>query len=673
MRRATCRRGVAIALAAVAGAGWLGAQPGDWTLLGWNDLGMHCMDSDFAVFSILPPYNVLHAQLLDASGQLVDPPPAGVTVTYEAVADPAGSENRTSTGKTNFWQYVQALFGVSLPPDEGLAGYAMPGPGNTPRAMAFSAAAHGFVADGVPITPWDDAAQKNEYPLLRLVARNAAGQLLAETRIVAPVSDEMDCRTCHASGSVPAAEPPGGWVFDPDPERDVRLNVLRLHDGLESGDPAYAAALALAGYDPAGLYAQVTMHQSPILCARCHASNALPGTGFAGIAPLTRAVHSRHAGVLDPLTGQTLDASTNRTACYRCHPGSETRCLRGAMGKAVAADGAMAMQCQSCHGAMSRVGGATRVGWLEQPACQSCHTGTATHNNGQIRYDTVFEAGGEERIAVDSTFATQPDVPAPGFDLYRFSVGHGGLSCEACHGSTHAEFPSFQRNDNLASELAQGHAGVLAECTACHAQTPETVSGGPHGLHPIGQSWIGDHEDAAQGSPNACQSCHGTSYRGTVLSTSQADWVASTEFGSKHFWRGFRIGCYACHNGPTNDEPSPNHPAVVQDGGAATPAETPVEVALGASDADGDPLELRIVSQPAHGTVGIAGSTATYFPEAGYAGADQFTFAAWDGWTDSNLATVTLLVSDDGCQLAGCVFHDGFESGSTGAWSAVVP
>ena len=32
-----------------------------WTLEGWNDLGMHCMDADYSVFSILPPYNNIHA------------------------------------------------------------------------------------------------------------------------------------------------------------------------------------------------------------------------------------------------------------------------------------------------------------------------------------------------------------------------------------------------------------------------------------------------------------------------------------------------------------------------------------------------------------------------------------------------------------------------------------
>ena len=42
------------------------------TLLAWNDLGMHCMDgNDYSVFSILPPYNNLHAQLKDKNGDLI--------------------------------------------------------------------------------------------------------------------------------------------------------------------------------------------------------------------------------------------------------------------------------------------------------------------------------------------------------------------------------------------------------------------------------------------------------------------------------------------------------------------------------------------------------------------------------------------------------------------------
>ncbi|RME91451.1 MAG: hypothetical protein D6766_11855, partial [Verrucomicrobia bacterium] len=407
-------------------------------LLGWNDLGMHCMDSDYSVFSILPPYNTIHAQLI-VQGRRVDQA-SGYTVTYEAVADPSGSSNTTSVGKTKFWQYVEPLFGSPLAADMGLAGFAMPGPDNVPQAMSFDPAWSWFTGEGIPLTPYDDAGLKNYYPLMRLTARNAAGQVIATTDVVLPVSDEMDCRACHASGSHPAARPAAGWVWSGDPERDYRLNILRLHDE-RNQSPAYVQALVANGYHPAGLYRTVTAWGRPVLCARCHRSNALPGTGTGDISPLTTAVHRRHAAVQDPLTGLTLDATANRSACYRCHPGSETRCLRGVMGDSVAADGSRAIQCQSCHGSMSAVGDPAREGWLDMPNCQACHTGTATHNNGQIRYTTALEPSGQLRQAVDATFATQPDTPAPGVSLYRFSTGHGGLQCEACHGSTHAEYP----------------------------------------------------------------------------------------------------------------------------------------------------------------------------------------------------------------------------------------
>jgi PKD repeat protein len=76
-----------------------------------------------------------------------------------------------------------------------------------------------------------------------------------------------------------------------------------------------------------------------------------------------------------------------------------------------------------------------------------------------------------------------------------------------------------------------------------------------------------------------------------------------------------------------------------------------VSVTLAATDADHNPLTLRIVTQPAHGTVALASTVAVYFPEAGHVGADSFTFAANDGSTDSNLATVSLTVGVSPCTL----------------------
>ena len=57
----------------------------NWALIGWNNLGMHCMDSDFSVFSILPPYNTIHAQLINNQGRLVTNT-AGIGVTSPPTA-----------------------------------------------------------------------------------------------------------------------------------------------------------------------------------------------------------------------------------------------------------------------------------------------------------------------------------------------------------------------------------------------------------------------------------------------------------------------------------------------------------------------------------------------------------------------------------------------------------
>jgi hypothetical protein len=625
---------------------YLHAVGGGWTLLAWNNLGMHCMDSDYSIFSILPPYNVINAQLIDPNGNLLRNS-TGITVTYEAVMDPDGSINSTSATKTNFWNHVVSLFGVSLRVDTGLAGFNMPGEGNPPQRMTFDVTHAMFTADGIPITPYDDAGAKRYYPLIHVIARDSAGNILAATDVVAPVSDEMDCRACHASDSSADARPSAGWVYHPNAERDYRLNILRRHDEHLNAAGNYRSLLTLAGYLPEGLYATAN-GGNPILCARCHASNALPGTGLPGAPQLTRVVHAMHAAVTDPTTGQTLESDVDRASCYRCHPGSTTRCLRGAMGTAVAADGSLAIQCQSCHGSMSAVGASTRQGWLDEPTCQNCHTGTATSNNGQIRYTSALEANGVLRITTNNTFATTPDTPAAGLSLYRFSQGHGFLQCEACHNSTHAEFPSLERNDNIQSMNLQGHAGTISDCITCHNTQPNTNTGGPHGMHPVGQQWAGNHDNAVeQGGAAQCQTCHGRDYRGTVLSRALGDRNFSTRYGVKQFWRGFQIGCYACHNGPNSDNANSNRAPAVISASASTASGSRVNIALNATDTDGNPLQLRIVSQPAHGTVALNDRSATFIPDSGYAGADSFTFAAWDGSTQSNLGTVSLQIANE--------------------------
>ena len=147
----------------------LTANAASSTILGWNNLGMHCMDSDYSIFSVLPPYNTIECQLI-VGGKLVTNGEV-YTVTYQAVADPDGSFNSTAMGKGNYYDFATAIYGATLGPEMGLAGWNMPGPGNTPQSMLFEITNHPaagvatpvnwFRAEGIPITPYDDAHRKN--------------------------------------------------------------------------------------------------------------------------------------------------------------------------------------------------------------------------------------------------------------------------------------------------------------------------------------------------------------------------------------------------------------------------------------------------------------------------------------------------------------------------------
>ena len=521
-----------------------------YMLTAWNDLGMHCMDgNDFSVFSVLPPYNNLHAQIKDKNGKLIT---TGITLTYEAVQSTDGKWNtttlKTTDGKwkTNFWDYTTDLFGVALQPDVGLTGNPMSS--TTPAPMKFNTTHQWWEAEGIPISPYNDDGTKNYYPLVKVVAKDSSGTILAEAKTVLPVSDEMDCKRCHASNSIlNDAKPIKGWVNDSDQEKDYKYNILRLHDQLQPNavnDNVTALQAKGYNYDTKGLEA-TAIGGTPILCVACHKSNALPGIGLE-LKSFTAAIHSRHANVTDPLTNMKLGDSNNRNACYACHPGAETECLRGAMGDAKNTDGSSKMQCQSCHGTMHAVGDTNREGWFDEPNCQACH------HDGKQETSAIDPATNTLRHVIDTRFATNMDTPATGVSLYRFSTGHGDLQCEACHGATHAIYPAHNA-DNLISEGVQGHSGTIAECTSCHTTVPRTTTGGPHGMHTVGESWIEDHEDVAENNAAQCKSCHGQDYRGSALSKTWTNRTFSVEDGVKSFPKGHQVSCYDCHNGPSGD------------------------------------------------------------------------------------------------------------------------
>ncbi len=386
---------------------------------------------------------------------------------------------------------------------------------------------------------------------MRFGAFAKSGQALGSTDIVLPVSDETSCQSCHATGKAAAPAGARAWSTDPDLEAQARRNVLILHNARNG-----------------------TSLQPPVLCATCHYSPALDlaGTGQtatqAAHHTMSNVMHAFHstkmAGLVDTAVpvGGAVPAPTTQ-ACYQCHPGVSTQCLRGAMTSKV--------DCQNCHGNMAAVGGMTpllaggsidgtndgkpRRPWLDLPRCQSCHandavvktavTGAPPLAADGLRFDTAFRTGDASAspiLATNTRFAEEPGK------LFRKSKGHGGLACEACHGSTHAIWAAGG-NDDVAATQLQGHAGTISECSACHQSPPTNGLGGPHGMHPVGSAWVSAHQNQAGSQLVACQACHGTDYRGTVLSRM----FATRTLAGRTLTAGTAIGCYTCHNGPSGD------------------------------------------------------------------------------------------------------------------------
>jgi hypothetical protein len=366
------------------------AASGNYKILAWNDLGMHCYSRDFADLAVLPPYNTLWVQVVKAGNppELVT---SGIRVEYFY------ADNTDSAGKTNFWNYDQALFGVDLPLNVGLKGKGLSG--------TMDLSGDHFVAEGIPITEFSDSAPtvRQPYQLATVVVKDSAtGEVLTSMQVVTPTSSEMRCDNCHSDTGIAKPSVPTG---------KVETNILRLHDE-DSGTKLMA--------------------NRPVLCASCHASNALGAPGKPGIKNLSKSMHEHHAGVIP----STLEG------CYNCHPGPQTRCLRDVMSIE------KGMICSSCHGSMATVSNNPNP-WLNEPRCDACH------NSGRYNQD-------------------QP--------LYRFSKGHGGLYCEACHDSTHAIAPSREANDAIKFNQLQGRNGPLEECSVCHTVIPS--GGGTHNLMP---------------------------------------------------------------------------------------------------------------------------------------------------------------------------------------------
>lgn len=448
----------------------------------------------------------------------------------------------------------------------------------------------------------------------------------------------------YAEGSVPAAV---------SLEYAADINILRLHD-LKHGSKYVLPVDSGAGLvhephacDPTQgasgtascLVYRAVAQQQPVVCQSCHYTPALdlaqvgpvagpPGSDANGRNQLvhetnSRVMHNHHGGlgqlfpaipapIQSPVTGAITNQAQRTAAmennCYQCHPGKETKCLRGAMFNA-------GILCSDCHGTMAQIGAdfsagvsaanpggfvldqgnfydpnspQARVPWANEPGCGSCHTGNANYNltkragvvvnskdihgvTDGIRLRQAFVTGDPKAtpIVPNNKWFAEPEVPAVfnGFNnpaagnpkLYRVSTGHGGVMCEGCHGATHAEWPvaNANSNDNLLAMQVQGHAGPIIECGACHTTSglPANTLSGPHNMHLVNDQrfWKEAHKDAAK-RENArpgggkCGNCHGADHLGTVLSRAAVDRSFLVEGTQRRVSAGQPVACNLCHS-----------------------------------------------------------------------------------------------------------------------------
>ncbi len=240
--------------------------PGGYAVFTSNDLGMHCVNSDFSEICILPPFNTIRTEVY-RRGNSPERIHEGLTVTYSIPS------NTHSSDKTNFWTYAPLIFGVDLPPDTGLTGNRLAG------SMVAGAGGR-YWATGVPIIPLDDSGKVEPYPLAEVRVSGPSGNVVS--RAVMPVSSEMACTSCHGGNGLSMAQ-----------------DMLLKHDALHGTH---------------------LVDQKPVLCAACHADVALGAPGTPGVSAFSHAMHGSHATVVE---GLGLD-----NACYACHPGERTQCQR---------------------------------------------------------------------------------------------------------------------------------------------------------------------------------------------------------------------------------------------------------------------------------------------------------------------------------------------------------
>ena len=313
---------------------------GEYVILASNDLGMHCIQSDYSAFMIFPPGNNLIVQIFAKGKEDAQLITSGITLEYEV------NNNTSSADKVNFWKYAED-YGFNIEPDEGITGNKLKG------TLTLSKDKKYFEATAIPVVPYNDnQKQVNPYQTVKITVRESStGKILAiQDNVVLPVSDEMMCSNCHGT-------------------EDTDKNILKSHDKKEGTK----------------LYADLTQNNRHS-CSECHSDNISNVPDKSNVPSLSLAMHGFHS--------QTMGMSKLANQCYNCHPGTVTKCLRGVM-----AANNITCNNSNCHGNIEQVSQSIENGrkpWLDEPDCGACHGPAYAVNPGILYHNSYLINGPDE-------------------------------------------------------------------------------------------------------------------------------------------------------------------------------------------------------------------------------------------------------------------------------------
>jgi len=135
---------------------------------------------------------------------------------------------------------------------------------------------------------------------------------------------------------------------------------------------------------------------------------------------------------------------------------------------------------------------------------------------------------------------------------------------------------------------------------------------------------------------------------GTLNYTSDGNFIykpTANYTGIDNFTYKVNDGFFDSNTAVVNIEINPNNPPVAYNMTLITKKGKSISKAFNITDTDGDELSITILTKPRHGTLNItADGSFTYIPVANYTGTDYFSYLGNDGFFNSNIANVRIII-----------------------------